>query len=70
MKKNLSNLDRIIRLVLAIIVIVASILIGIQSALSIILLLIGLFALSTSAISFCPIYRLMKIQTLKEEMEE
>jgi len=63
-------LDRILRVVFGLIAIILSIINGIESTLSIILLIVGLLALVTSSVSFCPIYYALRIQTLKEEEEK
>jgi hypothetical protein len=64
MKKNMGTIDRVIRVLLAIVVIVLY-LTGVISGIAAIIL--GIFALIfivTSAVGFCPLYALIKISTI------
>ncbi len=63
MKKNMSNSDRLIRLVLAVIFVVLyfqNIVTGVAGI--ILLVLAGIFVL-TSLVNFCPLYKLLGINT-------
>jgi putative copper export protein len=63
MKKNMGNADRIIRIVLAAVVAVLYFTNIITGNLGIILLVVaGVFVL-TSLVSFCPLYRLVGLNT-------
>jgi hypothetical protein len=66
MKRNMSNLDRIIRVVLA--VVFAYLYFGgiVTGTLGIILVILGVVFLLTSIVAFCPLYLPFKISTLKE----
>jgi len=66
MKKNMGSADRIIRTLLAI-VFGALVLTGeVTGTLAIILGIVAVALLATSTISFCPVYPLLKISTMKE----
>ncbi|WP_421752669.1 YgaP family membrane protein [Croceimicrobium sp.] len=65
MKKNMSNADRLIRLIIAAVVAYLYFSGIIGSTLGIVLMILaGIFVL-TSIISFCPLYRLFGISTCK-----
>lgn len=64
MKRNESNQDRGIRAVLGII----ALLVGLLAAggfLRALLIIVGLFLVITAAVGFCPLYRLLGINTCK-----
>lgn len=65
MKRNMSNLDRIIRIILA--ALFAYLYFGgiVTGLLGIILVVLGVVFLLTSIVGFCPLYALLKISTLK-----
>jgi len=65
MKQNMGNLDRIIRVVLAIIFAVLYFSGMVTGTLGIILLILGGVFLVTSLISFCPLYVPFKLSTGK-----
>ena len=65
MKKNINNLDRIIRITifaLALILFITKILTG---TIAVVFLIVGTVLMFTSIINFCPIYRLLGINTCK-----
>jgi hypothetical protein len=67
MKKNMGTIDRTIRTLLAVIVVVLY-LTGLISGLAATIL--GIFAaifIATSIVGFCPLYTLLKISTIKGE---
>ncbi|QNR23296.1 YgaP family membrane protein [Croceimicrobium hydrocarbonivorans] len=65
MKKNMSNADRLIRVIIAAVVAYLYFSGIIGSTLGIVLMVLaGIFVL-TSIISFCPLYRLFGISTCK-----
>jgi hypothetical protein len=66
MKQNMGNLDRIIRVVLAIIFVVLYFSGTVTGTLGIILLILGGVFLVTSLISFCPLYVPFKLSTRKQ----
>jgi hypothetical protein len=65
MKKNMGTIDRIIRLVVAAIIIVLYLTGTVPGVVGIILIVIALIFVATSFIGFCPLYTLLKISTCK-----
>jgi len=63
MSRNESNLDRMIRVAVAVIAIVAGVAVGSSSLLGIVLFVVAVVMLVTAAVGFCPLYRLMGIRT-------
>ena len=67
MKKNMGNLDRTIRLVLAGVILLLTLTNVITGTLAYILLALGIIFAVTSLFSFCPLYLPFKISTRKKE---
>lgn len=67
MKKNMGNLDRTIRLVLAGVILLLTLTNVITGAMAYILLALGIVLAVTSLFSICPLYMLFKISTRKKE---
>lgn len=67
MKKNMGNLDRILRILVALVVIALYFTGQINGTLAIIGLLLSAIFILTSFISFCPLYLPFGISTRKEE---
>ncbi|MDA8438673.1 MAG: DUF2892 domain-containing protein [Propionibacterium sp.] len=63
MTVNVGNIDRISRLVAAVVAVVVALAIGISSVGGIVLLIVGLVLAATALVKFCPIYRLFGIST-------
>ena len=65
MKRNLSNIDRIARVVLA--AVLAYLYFGgiVTGTLGIVLVVLAAVFLLTSVVSFCPIYAALKLSTFK-----
>lgn len=65
MKRNLSNLDRILRVVIA--ALFAYLYFGgvITGALGIVLLVLGIVFVLTAVLSFCPIYAMFKLSSYR-----
>ena len=65
MKRNLSNIDRIARVVLA--ALFAYLYFGgiVTGALGIVLLVVGAVFVLTAVVSFCPLYAMFKLSTFK-----
>jgi hypothetical protein len=65
MKRNMSNTDRIVRVVLA--ALFAYLYFGgiVTGALGIVLLVLGVVFLLTAAVAFCPLYAPFKFSTYK-----
>lgn len=67
MIKNVGNIDRFVRLTLGFILLIISVVLGVQSTLSIILLILAIVFITTSIVSFCPLYTIFKIDTSKKK---
>ena len=69
MTTNLGNLDRIFRALLGIVLLAAPFVSGLAifsgPAATIISVIVGLVMLGTSAMKFCPLYRIVGIRTCK-----
>jgi len=66
MINNMSNIDRIIRAVLAVIVIILYFTGQITGTAAIILGIIAIVFIATSCLGYCPIYQLLGISTKKK----
>lgn len=66
MKKNMGNIDRIIRIILAIAFSVAYFTNVVEGTLGYVLLGLGAIFLLTSIVSFCPLYTLFGLNTCKK----
>jgi hypothetical protein len=65
MSRNESNLDRMIRVALAVVAVVGAVIIGASSLLGAVLFVVAGILLVTAAVGFCPLYRLLGIDTDK-----
>ncbi len=65
MKKNMSNLDRIIRLVIIAVIAILYYTGTVQGVFAFILLGVAGILLLTSFVNFCPLYRLLGINTCR-----
>jgi uncharacterized membrane protein HdeD (DUF308 family) len=69
MTANLGSIDRIFRIVLGIVLLAAPFVSGLaifsSSTSTIISVIIGIVMVATSAMRFCPLYRIFGIQTCK-----
>ncbi len=63
MNANVSTLDRIIRLAVAVVATIAAFSVGASSLLGIVLLLVAVIMVVTAVMGFCPLYRLLRIST-------
>ena len=66
MKSNVSNADRIIRLLLAVVVAVLYFMNIITGIVAIVLGAVAVIFLVTSLVSFCPLYKVIGFSTRKE----
>ncbi|MGJ8661865.1 MAG: YgaP family membrane protein [Bacteroidota bacterium] len=66
MKSNMGKVDRMIRLVLGGLGLLAVILGDLRSPWQIIVLLLSVVFIATSSISFCPLYTLLGLKTNKK----
>jgi hypothetical protein len=67
MKKNMGTIDRIIRTLLAVVVLILYFTENISGIAAIILGLFAIIFILTSTISFCPLYIPLKISTRKKK---
>jgi uncharacterized membrane protein len=65
MTSNVSKLDRIIRVIIAIVAAVVAVSVGASTTTGIVLFVVAAIMLGTSAISFCPLYRIFGLSTKK-----
>lgn len=65
MNKNMGQLDRIIRIVVAVVLAILAFAAALPSWATIVLGLLAAVLLATSVIGFCPLYALLKISTQK-----
>ncbi len=65
MKGNESNLDRVIRVVLGIVLLALNLGGVVTGSLGIVLLVVGALSFVTGLIGFCPLYALLRIRTKK-----
>ncbi len=65
MKTNESSLDRIIRVILGIALLVLYFTSTVTGGLGIVFIVLGAVALVTGVVGFCPLYALLKISTNK-----
>ena len=67
MKKNMSNTDRIVRLILAVILAALYFTGTVTGTFGIVLVVLAVVFLGTALISFCPLYALFGLSTCKTE---
>ena len=63
MTRNMSSTDRVVRLVGAVALVAVALLVGMGSLLGIVLLVVAVVLAGTSAVGFCPLYRLLGLST-------
>mgnify|MGYP001062642082 FL=1 len=63
MKINESNLDRIIRVVLGVVLLILGLTNVVTGGLGVAAIVIGVLSLITGLVGFCPMYTLLKIRT-------
>ncbi len=67
MKKNLSMVDRLIRMIVAVVLVLLNLTGVATGALAIVFWILAVILGVTSVIGFCPLYAVLKIKTLKSE---
>lgn len=67
MKQNMGSADRVIRVLLAAVMIVLYLTDQITGTLALVLGLFGVVFLATSAVGFCPLYAPFKLSTKKDK---
>jgi hypothetical protein len=65
MKANVGNTDRVIRVILAVLLIVLGLAGVLSGTLAIVGYILSVVLLVTAAIGFCPLYALLKLNTSK-----
>jgi hypothetical protein len=65
MKRNMSNIDRIVRVVIAALFAYLYFAGIVTGGLGIVLVVLGAVFVLTSVVSFCPIYAMLKLSTFK-----
>jgi len=65
MHTNESSLDRVVRLVVAVVATVLGFVVGAGSVGGILLFVVAAIMLVTAAVGFCPLYRIVGISTCK-----
>jgi hypothetical protein len=70
MKKNMGGIDRIIRLIAAIVVLVLYLTGNIAGTLAIILGILAVIFFLTSLVGFCPLYVLFNVSTTKKKKKK
>lgn len=67
MKANMGKIDRIVRILVAVVIGILYFANIIEGTLAIVLLVLGGVFLLTSMVSFCPLYTLFKISTCEKK---
>ena len=67
MKKNMGTIDRLIRVLVAVVIALLYFLHAISGTLAIILLIVAAIFILTSLVSFCPLYLPFKLSTAKKK---
>ncbi len=65
MHKNESDMDRVVRLVLAVAAVAGGAALGFGSVAGVVLLVLAVVLVATAAVGFCPLYRLLGLSTAK-----
>ena len=65
MNKNVGNTDKTIRIIIGILLLVAAFTISLSANAKIIVIVLGVIALATGLINFCPLYKLIGVNTCK-----
>lgn len=67
MKKNMGTIDKVIRILIAVVIAILFFTKVIEGVLGIVLLVLAVIFVLTSLIGFCPLYTPLKINTGKKE---
>jgi len=63
MSKNMGTIDRVVRVVVAAAAAIGAVLVGAGSIIGVVLLIVAAIMLLTAAVGFCPLYKLLKLDT-------
>lgn len=69
MKKNMGNTDRLIRIVLGVVFLLAIVLQWVSGVFAVILGVLAVVFIATASIKMCPLYTVLGIQTVKDKSE-
>ncbi len=69
MTANEGTLDRVVRVVLAVVAAIVGFAVGAGSALGIVLLIVAAGLLVTGLVGFCPLYRVLGLSTAKAKVQ-
>jgi len=67
MKKNIGSVDKFVRIIIAAIIMALYYFGYISDTLAMVLLIIGIILLLTSLINFCPLYKILGVNTYKKK---
>ncbi|HUW91950.1 MAG TPA: DUF2892 domain-containing protein [Bacteroidales bacterium] len=70
MKKNMGNVDMIVRLVLAALLLISYFVFNLKDLLGIVVLLLTVVLAITAFTRVCPLYYILRTDTLKKETKE
>ncbi len=70
MKKTVGSVDKIIRIILGIVLLVVAFVVSVGQVLKVIFIIVGVIALLTSITGLCPLYSLLGINTGKAKDKE
>jgi hypothetical protein len=70
MKKNIGNIDRIVRIILAVVFAALYFMQVITGTIGLVLLIAGGVLLATALVDFCPLYKIFGINTIPPEEED
>ena len=69
MKKNVGSIDKVVRIILAVVIVILAATHVISGILAVVALILAAIFVLTSVISFCPIWWALGIRTSKKETE-
>jgi hypothetical protein len=70
MKKNVGSIDKVIRIILAVLIVILAITHVITGTLAVVMLILAGIFVITTLISFCPIWWALGFGTAKKELEK
>ena len=70
MNRNVGTVDRALRTVLALVAVAVALSLGVSSAPGIALVVVAAVLLVTAAVGFCPLYRLLGVDTCRVRQHE
>lgn len=70
LSKNVGKIDRGIRFLLGLVALAFAVYYGIGSWITLIVFILGIVLIATASISFCPIYSILKYDTIFQKEKE